>query len=240
MNGKLIVQAYSYGTAFEDIKLIIDTVTGDVKSKSAVITSTFHEGVTPDAETVALVDKYLALHPELTNPVGTTDGTITRTDVYNNEAALGNLIADAMRTADFGDGAGTADFAFMNPGGIRADLPKGNVTFGDLAKIQPFGNTLVKLTLTGAQIKTLLQQQWNVKADGTPDIKTLQISGLKYTANMYLPVGERIANLTLTNGTPINATQKYTAVVNNFMSAGGDNYKVLTEASASQIGRAHV
>ncbi|MEK5252068.1 bifunctional 2',3'-cyclic-nucleotide 2'-phosphodiesterase/3'-nucleotidase [Paenibacillus sp. FSL F4-0125] len=236
VNGKLIVQAYSYGTAFEDIKLIIDPKTGHVKEKSAVVTSTFHDGVTPDPESVALVNTYLEKHPELTQPVGTTNGTITRTDAYNNEAALGNLIADAMRTADFGDGAKAADFAFMNPGGIRADLPKGPVTFGDLAKIQPFGNTLVKLTLTGAQIKTLLQQQWNVKADGTPDIKTLQISGLKYTANMYLPVADRIANLTLTNGTPINPTQKYTAVVNNFMAAGGDNYKVLTQASDSLAG----
>lgn len=236
VNGKLIVQAYSYGTAFEDIKLIIDPKTGDVKDKSAVVTSTFHEGVTPDPESVALVNAYLEKHPELTQPVGTTDGTITRTDAYNNEAALGNLIADSMRNADFGDGAKAADFAFMNPGGIRADLPKGPVTFGDLAKIQPFGNTLVKLTLTGAQIKTLLQQQWNVKADGTPDIKTLQISGLKYTANMYLPVADRIASLTLTDGTPINPTQKYTAVVNNFMAAGGDNYKVLTQASDSLAG----
>jgi 2',3'-cyclic-nucleotide 2'-phosphodiesterase/3'-nucleotidase/5'-nucleotidase len=207
-----------------------------VKDKSAVVTSTFHDGVTPDPESVALVNSYLEKHPELTQPVGTTDGTITRTDAYNNEAALGNLIADSMRTADFGDGVKAADFAFMNPGGIRADLPKGPVTFGDLAKIQPFGNTLVKLTLTGAQIKTLLQQQWNVKADGTPDIKTLQISGLKYTANMYLPVADRIASLTLTDGTPINPTQKYTAVVNNFMAAGGDNYKVLTQASDSLAG----
>lgn len=236
VNGKLVVQAYSYGTAFEDIKLVIDPVTGDVKSKSAVITSTFHEGVTPDADTVALVNRYLDLHPELTQPVGTTDGTITRTDAYIKESALGNLIADAMREADFEDGQGPADFAFMNPGGIRADLPKGDVTFGDLAKIQPFGNTLVKLTLKGAQIKTLLQQQWNVKADGTADIKTLQISGLKYTANMYLPVAERIASLTLTDGTPINLTQNYTVVVNNFMAAGGDNYKVLTEASTSVPG----
>jgi 2',3'-cyclic-nucleotide 2'-phosphodiesterase/3'-nucleotidase/5'-nucleotidase len=236
VNGKLIVQAYSYGTAFEDIKLIIDSATGDVKSKSAVVTTTFHEGVTPDADTLALVKIYLDKHPELKKPVGTTDGTITRTDAYNNESALGNLIADAMRSADFGDGKGQADFAFMNPGGIRADLPKGNVTFGDLAKIQPFGNTLVKLTLTGTQIKTLLQQQWAVKPDGTLDTKTLQISGLKYTANMYLPVAERIASLTLADGTLINPTQNYTAVVNNFMAAGGDNYKVLTSASTSVAG----
>lgn len=236
INGKLIVQAYSYGTAFEDIKLIIDPVSGDVKDKSAEVITTFHEGVKPDAETVALVDKYLAKHPELTKPVGTTDGTVTRTDTYIKESSLGNLIADSMRSADFGDGKGVADFAFMNPGGIRADLPTGDVTFGDLAKIQPFGNTLVKLTLTGAQIKTLLQQQWNVKADGTADVKTLQVSGLKYTANMDLPVAERIASLTLADGKLINPSQSYTAVVNNFMAAGGDNYKVLMDASASVAG----
>ncbi|AIQ51701.1 bifunctional 2',3'-cyclic-nucleotide 2'-phosphodiesterase/3'-nucleotidase [Paenibacillus sp. FSL R7-0331] len=235
VNGKLVVQAYSYGTAFEDIKLVIDHKTGDVKSKSATVTSTFQEGVTPDPETVALVNKYLAKHPELTQPVGTTDGTITRTDAYNNEASLGNLIADAMRLADFGDGE-PADFAFMNPGGIRADLPKGDVSFGDLAKIQPFGNTLVKLTLTGEQIKTLLQQQWAVKADGAADTKTLQISGLKYTADMYLPVANRISSLSKADGTPIEMSKSYTAVVNNFMAAGGDNYTVLTKASKTVPG----
>ncbi|WNS46542.1 bifunctional 2',3'-cyclic-nucleotide 2'-phosphodiesterase/3'-nucleotidase [Paenibacillus sp. MMS20-IR301] len=237
VNGKLVVQAYSYGTAYEDIRLVIDPETGKVKSKSAEVITTFQENVKEDAETKALVDHYLALHPELSRPVGTTDGTVTRTDVYLKEAPLGNLIADAMRQADFKDGAaGPADFAFMNPGGIRADLPKGNVSFGDLAKIQPFGNTLVKLTLTGEQIKTLLQQQWAVKADGTADIKTLQISGLKYTANMYLPVASRVANLTKTDGTPIEMNKSYTAVVNNFMAAGGDNYKVLPLASKSLAG----
>lgn len=237
VNGKLVVQAYSYGTAYEDIRLAIDPDTGKVTSKSAEVITTFQDKVTPDAETKALVDHYLALHPELSKPVGTTDGSVTRTDVYLKEAPLGNLIADAMRQADFKDGVtAPADFAFMNPGGIRADLPKGDVLFGDLAKIQPFGNTLVKLTLTGQQIKTLLQQQWAVKADGTEDIKTLQISGLKYTANMYLPVASRVANLTLTDGTPIEMSKSYTAVVNNFMAAGGDNYKVLTQASKSLAG----
>ncbi|NMO97600.1 5'-nucleotidase C-terminal domain-containing protein [Paenibacillus lemnae] len=236
VNGKLVVQAYSYGTAFEDIKLVIDPVTHDVKSKSAVVTTTFHEGVTPDADTVALVNKYLEKHPELTQPIGTTDGSITRTDAYNQESALGNLIADAMRSADFEDGEGPADFAFMNPGGIRADLPKGDVTFGDIAKIQPFGNTLVKLTLTGEQIRTLLKQQWGVKADGTADTKTLQISGMKYTANLSLPIEQRIISLAKADGTPISPKQEYTAVVNNFMAAGGDNYKVLTEAKESVPG----
>ncbi|MDK8189837.1 5'-nucleotidase C-terminal domain-containing protein [Paenibacillus sp. UMB7766-LJ446] len=236
VNGKLIVQAYSYGTAFEDIKLMIDPATGDVTEKSATITTTFQEGVKEDPESLAIIKKSLDKHPELTKPVGTTDGSVTRTDAYNNEAALGNLIADSMREADFGDKASAADFAFMNPGGIRADLPKGDVTFADLAKIQPFGNTLVKLELTGEQIKTLLQQQWGTNADGTPNTKTLQISGLKYTADFNKPVAERVTGLTLEDGTPIDPAKTYTAVVNNFMAAGGDNYKVLVDAKSSLAG----
>jgi 2',3'-cyclic-nucleotide 2'-phosphodiesterase/3'-nucleotidase/5'-nucleotidase len=236
VNGKLIVQAYSYGTAFEDIKLIIDPATGDVKEKSATVTQTYQEGVKPDAESLAIIKKSLDKHPELTKPVGTTDGTVTRTDAYNNEVALGNLIADSMRYADFGDKAEAADFAFMNPGGIRADLPNGDVTFADLAKIQPFGNTLVKLTLTGEQVKTLLEQQWGKNADGTPNTKTLQISGLKYSADFSKPIAERVTSVTLTDGTPLQNSKTYTAVVNNFMAAGGDNYKVLVDAKSSLIG----
>lgn len=236
VNGKLIVQAYSYGTAFEDIKLMIDPTTGDVAEKSATVTTTFQDGVKEDPESLAIIKKSLDKHPELTKPVGTTDGSVTRTDAYNNEAPLGNLIADAMRQADFGDKASAADFAFMNPGGIRADLPQGDVTFADLAKIQPFGNTLVKLELTGAQIQTLLQQQWGTNADGTPNTKTLQISGLKYTADFNKPVAERVTSLTLEDGTPIDPGKTYTAVVNNFMAAGGDNYKVLVDAKSSLAG----
>ncbi len=236
VNGKLIVQAYSYGTAFEDIKLMIDPATGDVTEKSATVTTTFQEGVKQDPETIAIIKKSLDKHPELTKPVGTTDGSVLRTDAYNNEAPLGNLIADAMRQADFGDQAGKADFAFMNPGGIRADLPKGDVTFADLAKIQPFGNTLVKLELTGAQVKTLLQQQWGTNADGTPNTKTLQIAGLKYTADFSKPVAERVTSLSLEDGTPVDPNKSYTAVVNNFMAAGGDNYKVLLDAKSSLAG----
>lgn len=236
VNGILIVQAYSYGTAFEDIKLMIDPKTGDVTEKSATVTTTFQEGVKEDPETLAIIKKSLDKHPELTKPVGTTDGSVTRTDAYNNEAPLGNLIADAMRQADFGDDADAADFAFMNPGGIRADLPQGDVTFADLAKIQPFGNTLVKLELTGAQVKTLLEQQWGTNADGTPNTKTLQIAGLKYTADFNKLVAERVTGLSLADGTPIDPAKTYTAVVNNFMAAGGDNYKVLLDAKSSLAG----
>lgn len=229
VDGKLIVQAYSYGTAFDDVILKIDPVTGDVVSKSADIVTTFQDGVTPDADSAVLVNKYLDKHPELKVPVGTAAAPITRTDAYNSESALGNLIADAMRDNM------NADFAFMNPGGIRNDLPAGPIIYSDLAKVQPFGNQLVKLSLTGAQIKTLLQQQYGVKGDGS-DIKTLQISGLKYSADYSKSVTDRVYNLTKSDGTPIDDAATYTAVVNNFMAAGGDNYSVLKDGQTVAIG----
>jgi len=82
----------------------------------------------------------------------------------------------------------------------------------------------------------LLQQQWGTNADGTPNTKTLQIAGLKYTADFSKPVAERVTALTLEDGTPIDPKKSYTAVVNNFMAAGGDNYKVLLDAKSSLAG----
>jgi 2',3'-cyclic-nucleotide 2'-phosphodiesterase/3'-nucleotidase/5'-nucleotidase len=228
VNNKLIVEAYSYGTAFADIDLEIDPTTGDIVKKQAEIVDVKQSGVTPDAEVTALIDKYLNKFPQLKLPVGTTDAPITRTDAYTKEAALGNLIADSMRAEM------NTDFAFMNPGGIRADLPQGPVTYADLAKVQPFGNNLTKMTLTGTQIRKLLQQQWGT----TPaETKTLQISGLKYTADFSKPITERVITLTKTDGTLIDDIKEYTVVVNNFMAAGGDNYKVLVEGTNRLVGR---
>ncbi|MFC4100873.1 bifunctional 2',3'-cyclic-nucleotide 2'-phosphodiesterase/3'-nucleotidase [Paenibacillus xanthanilyticus] len=218
VDNKLIFQAYSYGTAFADVNLEIDPVTHDIVKKEATVVDVKQAGVTPDPAVAAIIDAALKRHPELSQPVGKTDKAITKANAYNQEIELGNLIADAMKDAM------SADFAFMNPGGIRADLPQGEVKYSDLFRIQPFGNQLVKMTLTGAQVKTLLQQQWGEAAS---DTKTLQISGLKYTADFSKPIAERVTVLTKEDGTAITDTAEYTVVVNNFMAAGGDNYKVL-------------
>ncbi|WP_235948757.1 bifunctional 2',3'-cyclic-nucleotide 2'-phosphodiesterase/3'-nucleotidase [Paenibacillus glycinis] len=220
VDNKLIFQAYSYGTAFADVDLEIDPKTHDIVKKAATIVDVKQADVTPDAEVAKIVSDSLERHPELLEPVGTTDDIISKANAYTQENALGSLIADAMKDAM------QSDFSFMNPGGIRADLPKGSIVYSDLFRIQPFGNQLVKMTLTGAQIKTLLQQQWGASAS---DTKTLQISGLKYTADFSKPIAERVVSLTKEDGTPIVDTDSYTAVVNNFMAAGGDNYTVLTQ-----------
>ncbi|QHT63819.1 bifunctional 2',3'-cyclic-nucleotide 2'-phosphodiesterase/3'-nucleotidase [Paenibacillus lycopersici] len=227
VNDKLIVQSASYGTAFSDVDLEIDPATHDIVKKSAKIVDVFHDGITPDAGAAGIVQASLTRHPELLEPVGTTAAVIAKENAYTQEIALGSLIADAMKDAM------QTDFAFMNPGGIRADLPKGTIVYSDLFRIQPFGNQLVKMTLTGAQIKTLLQQQWGAAA---ADTKTLQISGLKYTADFSKPIGERVVSLTKEDGTPIEDNTAYTAVVNNFMAAGGDNYTILTQGTNQQAG----
>ncbi|AZN43648.1 bifunctional 2',3'-cyclic-nucleotide 2'-phosphodiesterase/3'-nucleotidase [Paenibacillus albus] len=222
VDNKLIFQAYSYGTAFADVNLEIDPATHDIVKKEATIVDVKQSDITPDAEIAAFVQAAQDRHPELSQPVGTTDQVYAKANAYTQEIALGSLIADAMKDSM------DADFAFMNPGGIRADLPQGSVLYSDLFRIQPFGNQLVKMTLTGAQIRTLLQQQWGDTPDKT---KTLQISGLKYTADFSKPIAERVIALTKEDGTEISDTEEYTAVVNNFMAAGGDNYTVLTQGA---------
>ena len=126
--------------------------------------------------------------------VGNAATTITRTADADGESALGDLIADAQR--EYAD----AQIAFMNPGGIRADIQAGEVTYGELFTVQPFDNQVVRMKLTGDQIYRLLEQQF--RADGSSRI--LQISGIKFTYNASNPVGQRITSVTLTDGTPID------------------------------------
>lgn len=111
----------------------------------------------------------------------------------------------------------------MNPGGIRADIRAGNVTWGDLFTVQPFGNSLVKMTLTGQQIYDLLNQQWQ------PTVTHfLQISGLTYTWNNNAAVRNWIVDVRQ-KGTSINKAAVYTVTVNNFPAAGGDSFTILTQ-----------
>ena len=134
---------------------------------------------------------------------------------------LGNLIADAQRAR--GDGA---QIAFMNPGGIRADLPSGELTYGQLFTVQPFGNSLVSMDLTGAQILRLLEQQWQ------PDrTRFLQVSrGFRYTWDDHRPVGQRVVVASLEDR-PLEPAATYRVVVNSFLASGGDNFGVLTEGT---------
>ncbi|HEY2422406.1 MAG TPA: bifunctional 2',3'-cyclic-nucleotide 2'-phosphodiesterase/3'-nucleotidase, partial [Neobacillus sp.] len=132
VDGKLLVQSYSYGTAFSDVDLTIDPFTQDIVSKQAEIVSTFQNPEHLDAKIKAELDAYQAeVAPITSQVVGQAAVEITRTANEAGETALGNLIADGMLAAT------KTDFAFMNVGGIRDDLHKGPITWGDLFAIQP-------------------------------------------------------------------------------------------------------
>jgi 5'-nucleotidase len=221
VNGKLIVEGFGLGTAFDSVNLTVDRRTGDVIKSSAEIVPTCNAGITPDAETAALVAEHDEQVTAIENRVvGTASENITRTATPAGESALGDLIADAQRSY-----AGT-QIALMNPGGIRADIQAGEVTYGELFAVQPFDNQVVKMELTGDQIYRLLEQQFQVN-------RTLQISGFTYTYNASNPAGQRITSATV-NGQPLDRNATYTVAANSFIATGGDGFTVFEEASATQ------
>lgn len=222
VDGKLLVQAYSYATAFSDVDLEIDPITKDIVTKKAEIVTVYQDAIKPDEEIKEMVRKYEAkITPTVNKVVGTAVTDITSTRNKNGESALGNLIADSQRTAM------NSDFAFMNPSGIRGDIEAGEVTWGELFTIQPFKENLVQLTLTGDQIRRLLNQQWQQQGI----VRMLQISGLKYTWNGTRDIGNKIINIFRTDGTPIDPKAKYTVTVNSYLANGGDNFTVLLEGT---------
>jgi 5'-nucleotidase len=220
----LVTQAFSFSTAYDDIDLLIDPVSKDVVSKTARIVTTFADvapGNTPDPAIAAMTAQAEARVAPLVNEVvGFAPRTFTASQNAAGESELGDIIADAQNVAD-----GT-QFAFMNPGGIRSDLVVpaggGNITWNALFTIQPFGNTMVTMNMTGAQIKALLEQQW------TPSVRMLQISGLGYTWDAALPVGNRITEIHDAAGVPLDPMATYFITCNNFLAAGGDSFTVFT------------
>jgi len=230
VDGKLITQAYSYSTAFADINVVIDRATRDIVGKQAEIVTTFAEGITPDPEIAALVKKYEdQVAPLVNRVVGTAAETLSSPRDAGTDTPLGNLIADAQR-AQMG-----TQLAFMNPGGIRAPIDAGEVTYGDLFNVQPFGNNLVKMSLTGEQVYRLLEQQWQPQSDGTLTVRILQISGLQYTYADANPVGQKVSEVRVGDG-PLDRAASYTITVNSFLADGGDGFSVLREGANREGG----
>jgi len=233
---KLVTSAGSFGRLITDIDLEIDRRTGKVAAKNAInriVTRT----VPKDQRQTDLIAHYQRLAAPLANRViGRITADITRAQNAAGESALGDVIADAQLAATRPANKGGAVVAFMNPGGIRADLVfnqqsggerPGEVTFGESFTVQPFGNNLVTMTLTGEQIDRLLEQQWSEGNAGSPRI--LQVSqGFTYTYDMRRPANDRVnlADIRL-NGQPISATAQYRVTVNSFLADGGDAFTIL-------------
>ncbi|RZU72183.1 5'-nucleotidase [Micromonospora kangleipakensis] len=244
INGKLVTSASSFGRLVTDINLKIDRRSGDVITASAnnVIVT---RDVPKDPATTDLINRYkTVLGPVADKVVGETTSAITKTqeNLYQTgvdangkptyqtgESPLGNLIADAQLAAT--DNEQNAVAAFMNPGGVRADLDAGPVTYAEAFTVQPFANNLVTLDLTGAQLYCMLEQQFTVA-------RVLYASSTVHyvvdpngtTAAAGVPCsGSRVVRGSLTiNGAPVADAATYRVTVNNFLAGGGDGFSVLT------------
>jgi 2',3'-cyclic-nucleotide 2'-phosphodiesterase (5'-nucleotidase family) len=222
VNNVPIIQQYSSGTAIGVSDLRYDRMGRSIAGSNLKVVTTDNEGVTPNASIAALVAGYQAeIAPVVNKVVARTLGIISRgPDRYTVEVPMGDLIADAQRWK-----SGT-QIAFMNPGGIRADIAyqayPHDVTWGDFFTVQPFDNKLVTMNLTGTQIYAVLEQQFKPPQSS---MKLLQESGLTYSFDLSKPQGSRITSLTLTDGTPVakDATT-YTVAMNEFIATGGDGF----------------
>lgn len=222
INGRLVVQAGSYGGWITESHLKFDAQ-GRVTEATAVNHPVLQSVYAPNAALAELVARAAALtEAARTKPVATLPRGATRfPKAPYGDAALGNLIADSQLA--YARKHGPADLAFINTGGIRAELvvtPGQPTTMSDLLAIQPFGNDIVALTLTGQQLWDILQRQLP-KGDASP--RLLQPSyTLRYRWRMGADGVPQLGEI-LIDGKPLERTRDYRVVVNNFLSEGGDS-----------------
>ena len=220
-NQVLVTQAYSYGRAFADIDLIIDPITGDIIHKTAEIVPAYASGINPDPGATALLTAARETVEPMTGWIVTTTSSDI-TDLANDagESPLGNLVADGQRVAM------QADVAFITTGSLRADIPVGDVTWGDLYAVQPFSSSVLSMILTGEQIRDVLEQQWQTPLPP----HNLAVSGLSYTFDDTRPAGDKVTEIRVA-GTPVEPGANYTVAMVDFLATGGDGYTVFTKGA---------
>ncbi|WP_262966012.1 bifunctional metallophosphatase/5'-nucleotidase [Methylobacter psychrophilus] len=249
-----VSSASAQGKVLTDINLTVNKATGEVSAVSAnnIVVDRTNATVTPNAAIKTIVNNYKTISTPVANRViGTVSATITKTVNSAGESALGDVIADAQLLETQGVGFGETVVSFMNPGGIRADISyanstagegDGNVTYSEVFTVQPFGNTLVSVTLTGDQIHTLLEQQFtgctagypsSAPVGGQPFNRILQVStGFSYE---WKEKGTACDNVDPTsikiNGIMVDPAASYRVSVNNFMADGGDQLYVLIQGT---------
>ncbi|HEX2827353.1 MAG TPA: bifunctional metallophosphatase/5'-nucleotidase [Burkholderiales bacterium] len=222
LDGRLVTSAGSYGRYVTHIELDLDPKSRDViaaRAENRIVSP----DVAPHAAVAAVVERYTQLAAPLRRVVGLLTAPLERRASADGESPLGQTIADAHLASARGAGAVVA---FMNPGGIRAPLDRGEVTFAQVFDLYPFNNAVVAMTLTGAQILALLEQQW-----GGDFPRILQVSqGFSYAWNPGAPNGSRVVRGSVTlNGEPVVAEKPYRIAVNSYLAQGGDRFSIFRD-----------
>lgn len=241
---RLVTSAMSYGRIITEIDFKLSPRTGDVFRRSVRATNhVVTQDVKPVLAQTRILNKWGALGDKVGNEeIGKVTEDITRaTDAEGGEdrgaeSNASNLIADAQLWATRENGA---QMAFMNPGGVRADFIEGTdgvITYAEAYNVQPFNNILVTLPMTGAQIKTMLEQQCNSERQfqlGVSEGFTYTDSRTVDPANPRACLGIQVSDLAL-NGEPIEMGTTYQVTVNNFIAGGGDGFTVFNQISSDK------
>lgn len=247
---RLVTSAGYYGRLVSDIRLMIKPQNGDV-DRSATYRST-NVPVTrenPDERVQSIVDYWVARSAEAGNRVvgsATADITNAASSGRAFEQPIGNLVAQAqlegLQQAQFGFPV----IALQNPGGVRTNILAGEVTYREVFNVQPFGNTINAITLTGADIDDLLEQQYQQDPDGTGPLTagprgtrlTFGTSeGFTWSYDLTKPYGERVPDESVKlDGVTLDPATGYRVAVNSFLVGGGDRFDAFTNGTAPTTG----
>jgi 5'-nucleotidase len=248
-SGKLrpVIQAAEYGKALGQLSLQYDTDAHELVSATGS-TQALAKAYPADAAVASMVAAFTAQASTIgSKPVGAITADILRGGKGGSdrgvESTMGNTVADIYLWATSTNPAyaGTkAQIALMNPGGLRADLLRtgdGTVTFKELAAVQPFANTLVTVTLTGAQLKDILTRQWQSTGD-RPKLHLGVSKGFTYEYTEDAPLAGQtasrsghIVSMSL-DGKKISDADTFTVVTNSFLANGGDGFTPFAQGTA--------
>ncbi len=187
-----------------------------------------------DPAVAALVERYKqAASVVADRPVGKLAGPLEKGTI-SEESQASSFIADGQLFVARNPAKGAAEFAFMNNGGARTDLipgADGTITYGQIFALQPFANNLVTISLTGAEVKALLEQQFDSGSNTVARPNLLMPSAnVRYSFDKSRPAGQRIVSILL-DGKTIDPAGSYRVTVNNFLASGGDNFTLLAKGT---------
>lgn len=214
--GTLIMQTYGQGFHLGYLKLIIDKTTGKILSHEGRLIPVDTNKLKPHPVVAKKLAAYRSRFPELYTLIGMTEGRMNRR--YNEESDVGNLFADILRETT------AAQIGLINSGALRRDLPLGQMRRVDLLDAFPFTDHVVKLTLTGKQLRVVLEQSLTLERG------IMQVSGLTVEYDLRKPEGHRVLSVNV--GTqPMELGVEYDVATIDVVAQGGDLYHAATQAT---------
>lgn len=249
INDKIVTSAASNGRLVTEIYMDIDAHNGRLvgaQANNKIVT----RDVQRDADQSTLLNKYLEKAAPIINvPVGSIKESLTKAENRAGESLLGRMLADAQLEATTTPHLGQASIALVNPGGIRTDITfytskanegDGNVTYSEAYAVQPFGNVLITMTMTGQEIINVLEQQF--AGCGADKDRILQISqGFSYAYRKNGPICHKIDERSVSiEGKTLNPLANYRVSANNFIADGGDGFSEFKKGKEKVTGMSDI